>query len=272
MAERRYYLRVRDEVTGPFRIEQLQLFRIRGQLQPHHEVSEDTITWEQASSVEELYNSAAAEPSDVIEIIPCELGRPSGLLAPEPNGEPRADSALLAGVPVESTESQALPAKSSVIPGRPTLRNWRRRLPAIFLAAGGVLGLCGIFSFAGSVSLKDKSQEELSGLRRELTTKEKELSQREQDLDFKQHAANQREARLVRLQQELDDKQQVLGSMEKKISESQQAIKKDERGLAQRENAVRARERALEENEKLLTKRQQDLDKVKQDSTGRRDK
>lgn len=48
---REWYIRVRGKVTGPFSTDDLHAFARKGQLQPHHEVSRDQVTWQAARLV-----------------------------------------------------------------------------------------------------------------------------------------------------------------------------------------------------------------------------
>lgn len=56
MAEKRYYVRVRGRVMGPFGTSQLQTLRDRGQFRSFHEVSEDRQNWGNAARLTELFS------------------------------------------------------------------------------------------------------------------------------------------------------------------------------------------------------------------------
>ncbi len=53
-----WYIRIRGQVTGPFSRKDLMTFQAKGQLQAHHEVSQDQVDWQSPGSV--LGTSAAA--------------------------------------------------------------------------------------------------------------------------------------------------------------------------------------------------------------------
>jgi GYF domain 2 len=55
MAEKRWYVRVRGKVLGPFGLAQLRALLDRGQFRRFHEISEDRQTWRSASTLTELF-------------------------------------------------------------------------------------------------------------------------------------------------------------------------------------------------------------------------
>jgi hypothetical protein len=55
MSDKRYYVRVRGKVLGPFGMPQLRSLRDRGQLSSFHEISEDRQGWASAASLDELF-------------------------------------------------------------------------------------------------------------------------------------------------------------------------------------------------------------------------
>jgi hypothetical protein len=59
MPEKRFFIRVRGAVQGPFSLEQLRAMHARGQFRRFHEVSEDRQTWAAASSLAELFPAPA---------------------------------------------------------------------------------------------------------------------------------------------------------------------------------------------------------------------
>ncbi len=60
MSDKRYYVRSRGKVMGPFGLAQLRSLRDRGQFRAFHEVSEDRLTWSSAGSLTELFPSAGS--------------------------------------------------------------------------------------------------------------------------------------------------------------------------------------------------------------------
>lgn len=63
MNDKQLFVRVRGKVTGPFGLQQLQSLRDRGQFRRFHEVSEDRKRWVSASTISELFPTAAQEGS-----------------------------------------------------------------------------------------------------------------------------------------------------------------------------------------------------------------
>lgn len=55
VGEKRFYVRVRGKVQGPFDLVQLQALRDRGQFRSFYEVSEDRKSWTSASGLSELF-------------------------------------------------------------------------------------------------------------------------------------------------------------------------------------------------------------------------
>src|SRR5438270_1005387 len=60
MAEKRFFVRSRGKVLGPFDLEQLKALRNRGQLRRFHEVSQDRQSWVPAASLTELFHGDGA--------------------------------------------------------------------------------------------------------------------------------------------------------------------------------------------------------------------
>jgi hypothetical protein len=82
MGEKRLYVRVRGKVLGPFDLRQLKLQRDRGQLGRFHEISEDRVSWQLASTIQELF----AEEEQIAK------GPPPGTKAPKSTPGPASDS------------------------------------------------------------------------------------------------------------------------------------------------------------------------------------
>lgn len=61
MSEKRYYVRVRGKVMGPFATSQLQSLRDRGQFRSFHEVSEDRQNWGNAARLPGMFSSDASQ-------------------------------------------------------------------------------------------------------------------------------------------------------------------------------------------------------------------
>jgi S1-C subfamily serine protease len=75
MAERKWFVRDRGRVIGPFDQRQLKSLRDRGRFHRFHEISEDRSDWRSASSMVELFPPDAAggqayEPISPVEILP----------------------------------------------------------------------------------------------------------------------------------------------------------------------------------------------------------
>jgi S1-C subfamily serine protease len=84
MAQKRYYVRVRGKVLGPFDLRQLRQQRDRGRLNRFHELSEDRVHWVPASSVAELFGPEEAPRSGRPEATGITPARPreEGAVAP----------------------------------------------------------------------------------------------------------------------------------------------------------------------------------------------
>jgi hypothetical protein len=67
MSEKRWFIRVRGRVLGPFNRQQLRTLRERGQFHPFHEISEDRKRWLPASGVAEFFSGEGMEPIAVEE-------------------------------------------------------------------------------------------------------------------------------------------------------------------------------------------------------------
>lgn len=65
MSDKRYYVRVRGKVLGPFTLAQLGKMRDRGQFAKFHEVSEDRKTWQPASALSDLFHTVPAAEAPV---------------------------------------------------------------------------------------------------------------------------------------------------------------------------------------------------------------
>jgi hypothetical protein len=60
MPEKRFFVRIRGKVMGPFGLPQLRSLRDRGQFRAFHEISEDRQAWSSATSLGELFPPDAA--------------------------------------------------------------------------------------------------------------------------------------------------------------------------------------------------------------------
>jgi hypothetical protein len=72
MSDKRYYVRIRGKVLGPFSQSQLRALRDRGQFHSYHEVSEDRQSWASAAQLAEIFikTSEPANPRNDVRDAP----------------------------------------------------------------------------------------------------------------------------------------------------------------------------------------------------------
>src|SRR5438552_2615339 len=116
MVEKRFYIRVREKTIGPFDLDELRLFRIRGQLQESHQLSEDKITWSSALFLPGLF-AVEGPPTQAPPAALAMHGKPAGM----PTGPPPLPASSV-GLPA----NDAIVVKSA---GLASVLNRFRRLP-----------------------------------------------------------------------------------------------------------------------------------------------
>jgi hypothetical protein len=252
LAETRLYVRIRGRVTGPFDLEQLQRFRVRGQLLPAHDVSAAAVPLSPASTVAGLFSDAFKEQAGT-------LGQAAGGSIPPPPPLPPAASTPVGGE-VQGPEDVAVPRPRWWAGAR-----WPRFSPPAWalLAATGTMVLLSIIALIAAgryAALQAKLGIEADNREREFEQRDIRLAQREIDIEERQRQLDRRDSQLTQLEQQLDQKQRALVEGEKKLALGQQEVASRNRDLDRQELDNQARRARLDKDEQDLGRRRQELE------------
>jgi GYF domain 2 len=253
LANERLYVRIRGQVTGPFDLEQLRRFRVRGQLQPGHEISPDTVNWSPAGTVVGLFADPLGE-------------QPGGPGAASARGVPPPPPPPLSAAKSPPADAEVDLEEVTLQPVRARLR-WPHFSPPAWslLAATAVMVLLAITALIAAgryAALEARLEKEVGNRQRELEQRDIRAAQREIDVEERQRQLDRRDAQLTQLEQQFDQKQRALAGGEKKLAESQQELESKSRDLAREEAENQARRAQLDKQEKDLARRRQEQEEA----------